>query len=433
MNKELQLANELIDFIYESPTAFHAVSTVKSMLNNNGFKELCDCQKWDIEKGGKYYVTKNDSALIAFVIGKGEIEEQGFKLIGAHTDSPTFRVKPSPEMVSEGSYVKLNTEVYGGPILNTWFDRPLAIAGRVILRGDNPLFPETKLVNVNKPILIIPNLAIHMNREVNSGVELNRQKDTLPLLSLVNENLEKDKYLLNTVAKELDVKAEDILDFDLFLYEYEKGSIIGLNEEFISSPRLDDLSMVHAGIKALINSKVTEATNVMVCFDNEEVGSSTKQGADSELLSNILERIVLSLGKHREDFFRALAKSFMISGDLAHAVHPNVGEKHDPINRPIINKGPVIKISANQSYTSDSNSSAVYEEICKKAGVPVQKFVNRSDLRGGSTIGPISSTHLAIRSVDMGSPILAMHSVRELGGVQDHSYVTKSFEEFYNL
>lgn len=433
MTKELELAQNLIDFIYESPTAFHAVETVKNELNANGFKEIKESEKWNLEKGGKYYVTKNGSALTAFVVGNGEMEEYGFKLIGAHTDSPTFRIKPSAEMVSENTYVRLNTEVYGGPILNTWLDRPLSVAGRVALKSENPLCPEIRLVNIKKPILIIPNLAIHMNREVNSGVELNKQKDTLPLLALVNENLEKGNYLLNTVAKELDVKKEDIIDFDLFLYEFEKGSIIGLNDEFISCGRLDDLAMVHAGIKALINSKTTKGTNVMVCFDNEEVGSSTKQGADSQMLANVLERIALSMGKGREDFLRALSKSFIISGDLAHAVHPNSGEKHDPTNRPVINKGPVIKVNANQSYTTDSESSAVYEMICKNAGVPYQKFVNRSDSRGGSTIGPISSTHLDIRSVDMGTPVLAMHSVREFGGVQDHTYVLKSFEEFYNI
>jgi aspartyl aminopeptidase len=431
MTKELQLAQELIDFLYESPTAFHAVESVKKMLSPCGFKELKEADKWNIVKGGKYYVTKNDSAIIAFIVGEGEIEEEGFKIIGAHTDSPTFRVKPSPEVITENSYVKLNTEVYGGPILNTWLDRPLALAGRVALRGQNVLYPETKLVNINRPIMIIPNLAIHMNRNVNAGVELNKQKDMLPMLTLVNETLEKNKYLLNTLAAELSVAAEDILDFDLFLYEYEKGSIIGLNNEFISSGRMDDVAMVHAGIRALANSVVGKSINIAACFDNEEVGSSTKQGADSEFLASILERICLCLGKTREDFYRSLARSFMISADLAHAVHPNAGEKHDPINRPMLNKGPVIKISASQSYTTDSVSGAVYEELCKRAGVPVQKFVNRSDERGGSTIGPISSTHLHIRSVDMGTPILAMHSVRELGGVMDHTYVIKSFEEFY--
>lgn len=433
MSKELIFAEELIDFIYESPTAFHAVENVKKELEKNGFKELKEEEKWNIEKEGKYFVTKNDSAVTAFVVGKGEIEENGFKIIGAHTDSPCFRVKPNCEMVSEGTYFKLNTEVYGGPILNTWLDRPLSLAGRVTLKGKNILFPETKLVNIKKPIMIIPNLAIHMNRNINQGIELNKQVDTLPLVSLVNENFEKDNYLLKIIAKEMNVKDEDILDFDLFLYEYEKGSIIGLNDEFVSCGRLDDLEAVHAGISALIKAGASEATNVLVCFDNEEVGSSTKQGADSDMLSNILERIVLTQGGNREDFFRALSKSFVISSDSAHAVHPNKGEKSDPTNRPVINKGPAIKIAASQSYTSDSNSSAVFEAVCKKAGVPMQKFVNRSDERGGSTIGPISSTHINIRSVDIGTPLLAMHSIRELCGVMDHYYAAKCFEEFYRL
>lgn len=433
MIEQMKFAQNLIDFIYESPTAFHAAESVKKILLDNGFKELKEEERWKFEKNGKYFVTKNGSAVFAFTLGKGSVTKKGFKIIGAHTDSPSFRIKPNPEITSENAYVKLNTEVYGGPILYTWLDRPLSIAGRVIIKGENVLYPETKLLNINKPILIIPNLAIHMNRDVNKGVELNRQKDTLPLLSLINEEFEKENYLLKAVASELNVGAEDILDFDLYLYEYEKGSIIGLNDEFISSSRLDDLAMVHAGLHALINAKETEGFNVLACFDNEEVGSATKQGANSEVLASILERIVLNLGGDREDFFRTIARSFMISSDLAHAVHPNAGEKADPVVRPVINKGPVIKLAANQSYTTDANSSAVYEEICKKAGVPVQKFVNRSDSPGGSTIGPISSTHLHLRSVDMGTPILAMHSVRELGGVLDHSYVAKSFEEFYKL
>jgi aspartyl aminopeptidase len=433
MDKKLQFAQELINFIYDSPTAFHAVENVKKTLMEAGFTELREEEKWKIKKTGRYFTTKNDSALVAFVVGKGKIEEEGFKLVGAHTDSPTFRVKPSPEMTVEDTYIKLNTEVYGGPILNTWLDRPLSIAGRVTLKSKNILFPETKLVNINKPILIIPNLAIHMNREINKGCELNKQKDTLPLLSLVNKELEKGNYLLKAIADELKVDVKDILDFDLFLYEYEKGCIMGLNNEFISSARLDDLQMVHAGIEAIKNIEPVNATNVMVCFDNEEIGSSTKQGADSQMLANILERTTLALGKSREEYFRALSKSYIISADNAHAVHPNSPDKHDPTNRPLINKGPVIKINANQAYTTDSNSGAVYETICEKAGVPVQKFVNRSDVRGGSTIGPISSTHLNIRSVDIGNPTLAMHSVREFAGVDDHTYVYKSFIEFFNI
>lgn len=433
MIEELEFAQELIDFIYESPTAFHAVDTIKKRLHHSGFIEVREDETWNLKKDGKYFVTKNDSAIAAFVLGIGNLEERGFKIIGAHTDSPTFRIKPAPEMVSEGNYIRLNTEVYGGPILNTWLDRPLGVAGRITVRSENILYPATKLVNIKKPILIIPNLAIHMNREINKGIELNPQRDTLPLLAHVNERLEAGNYLLNEIAKELKVDAASIIDFDLYLYEYEKGSIIGLANEFISSGRLDDLAMVHASLEALLRAPAAQATNVLIAFDNEEIGSRTKQGGDSPFLSTVLERILISQGKGREEFFRSLAKSFMISADLAHAVHPNMGEKHDPVNRPILNKGPVIKISAKQSYTTDSNSDAVYEEICKKAGVPVQKFLNRSDLAGGSTIGPITSAHLAIRSVDMGTPILAMHSVRELGGVLDHTYVTASFEEFYKL
>lgn len=433
MREELKLAQDLIDFIYDSPSQFHVVENLKNTLKGNGFKELDIRERWNLEKGGSYFTTKNNSALVAFRVGTGDVEKDGFRIIGAHTDSPTFRIKPRPEMVSEGAYLKLNTEVYGGPILNTWMDRPLSAAGRISVKSENPLYPKTVLVNIKKPILIIPNLAIHMNRKANEGFELNRQKDTLPLVGMINDNLEKDNYLLKLVSEAAGVKLEEILDFDLFLYEYEKGSIIGANDEFISCGKLDDLSLVHAGINAIINTKPALSTNVMVCFDNEEVGSSTKQGAASPMLKTILERIAFSLGKDKEDFFRALYSSFIISGDNAHAVHPNVPEKADPVNRPLINKGPAIKISASQSYTSDSDSSSVYVAICQKASVPVQKFVNRSDERGGSTIGPISSTQLDIRSVDMGNPILAMHSVRELGGVMDQMYAQKSFEEFYRL
>lgn len=431
MTKEIQNANELIDFIYDSPTAFHAVESVKKILDANSFKEIKEDERWSLETGGKYYTIKNESAITAFTIGKGNLPEEGFRIIGSHTDSPTFRIKPNAEMVSEGNYIKLNTEVYGGPILNTWLDRPLSLAGRVAIKSKNPFKPEVRLINIKRPILIIPNLAIHMNRTINQGIELNKQKDTLPLLSQINEKFEKDQYLLTTIAKELGVDKESIIDFDLFLYEFEKGSIVGLNQEFISSGRLDDLAMVHSSVKAIVNTKRSAGVNVCVCFDNEEVGSSTKQGADSPMLSVILERIAMSLGLDREDYFRALSNSFIISADLAHAVHPNCGEKADPVLRPMINKGPVIKVSASQSYTSDSVSTAIYSEICRKAKVPVQKFTNRSDERGGSTIGPISSNHLAIKSVDMGTPILSMHSIRELGGVQDHTYVIKSFEEFY--
>ena len=428
-----QFAKNLVDFIYESPTAFHAIETSEELLKVNGFKKLEATEKWNIEKGGKYYTTKNSSAIVAFTVNTDDLTKDGFRMIGSHSDSPSFRVKPNPEMEVEKTYLKLNTECYGGPILNTWLDRPLAIAGRVILKGDNILKPVETLVNINRPVCIIPNLAIHMNRSINEGVALNKQKDMLPFVGLLNETLEKDNFLLNTVANELGRKSEEILDFDLFLYEYEKGSLIGVNEELISSGRLDNLAMSHASLHALINAEAKSGVNVAVVFDNEEVGSSTKQGADSNMLINILERISLCLGQDREDFLRSLYSSFMISADLAHAVHPNITEKHDPINRPVMGKGPVIKINANQSYTSDAHSIAVYKSICKEANVNYQEFVNRSDERGGSTIGPISSTHLDIPSVDVGNPILAMHSIRELGSVDDHISIYKTFNKFYEI
>lgn len=281
MSKELDFARELINFIYESPTAFHAVDSTRKMLEGSGFSQLREEDRWKLKKGGKYYVNKNSSALIAFIVGMGAVQEEGFRVIAAHTDFPTFRIKPAPEMTAENHYIKLDTETYGGPILNTWLDRPLSVAGRVALKGGDIYNPVTKLVNIRKPILIIPNLALHLNKGINSGLELNKQKDMLPLMAMVNEKLEKDNYLLNAIAKEIEVPASDIYDFDLFLYEFGKGTIMGLNDEFISSPRLDDLAMVHAGTTALTRTAAANSTNVLACFDNEEVGSATKQGADS--------------------------------------------------------------------------------------------------------------------------------------------------------
>ena len=430
---EKKLALELVDFLYDSPSACHGVKATQKILDENGFIEIKETDKWDLQAKGKYYVIKNDSALIAFEVGTGDIEETGLRLIGAHTDVPGFRIKPNPQMISEGKYVKLNTEVYGGPILHTWFDRPLSIAGKVSLKGTSPLKPETRLVNINKPLLIIPSLAIHMNREVNEGFKINRQVDTLPLLGLINDKLEKEDYLMNILAEELKVNKEDILNFELGLYEYEKGMLIGMNEELISSGRFDDLWMVYAGIKALVDSRENEATKVMICIDNEEIGSLTAEGANSTLLNNILERIALGLGKDREGYYRALANSIMISADLAHAVHPNLGDKHDPTNRPVLEGGPVLKIAASGSYSTDSFNGAVFAGVCEAAGVPFQKFVNRSDVRGGTTIGPVTAANLTIPVIDMGAPVLGMHSIRELASVKDNYYTIKAFTEFFSL
>ncbi|MBR8535345.1 M18 family aminopeptidase [Carboxylicivirga sediminis] len=433
MTQEIQFAQELIDFIHESPTAFHVVANTAKELEANGFEYLDIRSEWNIEKGGKYYTTKAESALFAFQIGNDAPEESGLRLISAHSDSPGFKIKPQPEMLVNDRYLKLNTEVYGGPILMTWLDRPLSLAGRVLLKGQHTLAPQSKLIDFRKPLLVIPSVAIHLNRSVNDGVELNKQVDMLPLMSIVNDTLEKDNYLLKIIADELKVDTTEILDFDLFVYEFEKGCLVGPNQEFISSPKLDDLAMVHAGLKAITTQTNTSATNILCVFDNEEVGSVTKQGAGSPVLRNIIERIMEKLGKSQEEYQRCIYQSFMISADMAHSVHPNHPEKHDPVLNPLMNEGPVIKIHANQKYTTDGESGAIFETICKQADVPVQKFVNRSDMVGGSTLGNVSTGKIDIRTVDIGNPMLGMHSVRELGGTLDHTYVAKAFTTFYNL
>lgn len=431
MSKEY--AKALINFIDKSPNNFLATDTIKSELLENGFEELMPGERWSLKREGKYFVTKNDSAIFAFAIGTEDVAESGFRIICSHSDSPSFRIKPAAEIKTEGGVVKLNTEVYGGPILYTWFDRPLSIAGRVLLKTDNPLTPDTILINIERPIIIIPHLAIHLNRTVNDGNTLSKQKDMLPVISIVNESCEKDNYLLNIIAHELMVSPEDVIDFDLTLYEWQKGCLVGANEEFISAGRLDDLAMAHASMNALLDSDNCKVTKVMAVFDNEETGSGTKQGAASPVLRNILERIVISQSDNKEDFFRAIDNSFMISADMAHAVHPNYPEKHDPTNHPVMGGGPVIKINANQKYVSDAESSAVFASICKQAGVPYQYFVNHSDIAGGSTLGNILTAQMDIRGVDMGNPMWGMHSARETAAVDDHYYAVKVFTEFFNL
>lgn len=428
-----KFAENMLDFIYESPTQFNAVAVSAEMLEKNGFEKLNPKENWKLEVGKKYYTTKNSSALVAFKINSDEVEKEGFRIIGSHTDSPGFRIKPNAEMESCGAYLKLNTEGYGGMILSTWLDRPLAMAGRVFLRGENPFKPVEKIVNINKPVCIIPNLAIHMNRSINDGYKYNKQTDMLPLVGLINEQLEKENYMIKLLASELNVEIEEIIDFDIFLYEYEKGCFTGANEEFISTGRLDNLSMYYSSVEALLDSDSKSGISIAVGFDNEEVGSSTKQGADSNMLLNILERICISLGKDRQQFFEAIENSFIISSDLAHAVHPNVNGMADPTNRPVMGKGPVIKVHAGQAYTSDGYSISVYKEICRECGVEYQEFVNKSDQRGGSTIGPISSTHIDIPSVDIGAPILSMHSIRELGCSEDFYNTYKTFVKFYEI
>ena len=423
---------KLISFLNASPVNFLAVRNVCKQLRDNGFMQLRAEDTWT-QLPEKFFVTKNDSAVFAFHIGRQALSEAGFRIIAAHSDSPTFRIKPKAEMTGEGGLVRLNTESYGGSILNTWFDRPLSLAGRVILRSEDALHPESRLIHIERPLLVIPNLAIHFNRQVNDGVKLNKQKDMLPILGYVNDKLEADGLLMRIIAEELQIEKDEIIDFDLYLYDPTPACLVGLNNEFVSAGRLDDLSMVHAGLEAITaDGEKPEVTKVLAIFDNEETGSGTKQGAGSNFFMSLLQRIVLAQGGSMDDYFRSVEKAFMISADNAHGFHPNYAEKYDPTNHSLLGGGPVIKINAAQKYSTDAMSAAVFQQICEKAGVPCQRFVNRSDVAGGSTLGNILTSSIAISGVDMGNPVLAMHSVRELASAADHEYCIKAFIEFYN-
>lgn len=422
----------LLKFMDNSPCNFLAVKTMKEILNENGFTEKALSDKITAQPGEKFYVTKNDSAIFAFKVGKKSPVETGFRIVAAHSDSPCFRIKPNAEMLSEGGIVRLNTEVYGGPILYTWFDRPLSIAGRVIVKGADALKPVSTTIKIDRPLLCISHLAIHFNRAVNEGNRLSKQKDMLPIIAKVNDKLEANNMLLNMVASELKVKVEEIIDFDLMLYDTEKACLFGMNNEFISCGRLDDLSMAHAAITAITESTGEDATCVAAIFDNEETGSGTKQGAGSPVLANVMRRIVEAQGGGFEDFSRAVALSFMISADNAHAFHPNYGEKYDPTNHPNMGDGPCIKINANCKYMSDAHSAAIFKSLCIEAGSPFQYFVNHSDVAGGSTLGNILTSQMDIEGVDVGNPLLAMHSVRETASVADHLNMTKVMTHFFN-
>lgn len=426
MKEYQKYAKEMLEFIEKSPTCFHAVANLKAELENKGFCELRENESWEVNPGAGYFVTRNDSSLIAFRVP--ECGQRGFHIIASHSDSPTFKVKESPEMTVENTYVKLNTEKYGGMILSTWLDRALSVAGRIVVKTKEGV--ETKLVNVDKDLLVIPNVAIHMNRDANKGVEFNPQVDMLPLYADMGES-KKKASLLKRVAKAAGVKQDDILGHDLFLYTREKGRIVGENGEFVMSPRLDDLQCVFASSKAFVESVATEYINVCAVFDNEEVGSGTKQGADSTFLEDTLWRIGEALGLTRGEYLQMVAGSFLISADNAHAVHPNHPEKADPTNRPYLNRGIVIKYHGSQKYATDAVSSAKMKQICEDAKVPFQTYANRSDILGGSTLGNISTAHVSVSSVDIGLPQLSMHSAVETAGVKDTTYAVEAFRVFY--
>ena len=426
------MITRLLNFLDASPVNFLAVKNIVSELEAAGYRRI-DPQMpiGKVEAGDKLFVTKNDSSVYAFHIGSKPLADAGFHMICAHSDSPTFRIKPNAEMLCEGGIVKLNTEVYGGPIMSTWFDRPLTLAGRVIIKGDDAMNPKTLLLHIKRPLLQISNLAIHFNRQVNDGVKLSKQKDVLPLLGMVTNELERGNLLMSTICEELGIGAADILDFDLYLADATPACTFGVHNEFISSGRLDDLSMCFAGLEALLASPQADATKVLAIFDNEETGSQTKQGAGSPFLASIIKRIALAQSGTEEAFYQAIERAFMVSADNAHAWHPNYSEKYDPTNHPVLGGGPVIKFNAAQKYASDAVSAAVFAEICSKAGVPCQRFVNHSDVAGGSTLGNILASSIPLRGVDMGNGILAMHSCRETGSTIDHIYCVKAFTEFF--
>ena len=428
----IAMINRLLNFLNASPVNFLAAKNIASYLEQAGYRRL-DPQMpiGEVKAGDKLYVTKNDSSVYAFHIGRLPLTDAGFRMICAHCDSPTFCIKPNAEMTCEGGIVKLNTEVYGGPIMSTWFDRPLTIAGRVIVRGEDALHPKTLLLHVKRPLLQISNLAIHFNREVNDGVKLSKQKDMLPILGVVTSELERGSLLMNVICGELNIKQEDIIDFDLYLADATPACTFGVHDEFLSSGRLDDLSMCFAGLEAMIATETIDTTKVLAIFDNEETGSQTKQGAGSPFLSMMLKRIALAQSGSEEAFYQAVERAFMISADNAHAWHPNYSEKYDPTNHPVLGGGPVIKFNAAQKYASDAVSAAIFAEICREAGVPCQRFVNHSDVAGGSTLGNILASSIPVRGVDMGNAILAMHSCRETGSTADHIYCVKAFTKFF--
>ncbi len=414
-----------LDFIEKSPTCYHVIANLKEELENNGFVGLEEAKEWKLKKGGKYYVTRNGSSIISFQIPKKDFA--GFYMIASHSDSPSFKIKESPEMEVAGSYIRLNVEKYGGMLCAPWFDRPLSVAGRVMVK-DGAGTISSRLVKVDRDLVMLPSLAIHMNREANTGMSYNAQEDMLPLFG----NLTTKGKFMEIIAEAAGVKEKDILCTDLFLYNRVPACVWGAENEYISSARLDDQECVYTTLLGFLNAKADNNILLHCVFDNEEVGSGTKQGAASTFLKDTLERINEGLGRDRAHYHMALAQSFMVSADNAHAIHPAHASKADPVNRPKMNEGIVIKYNANQKYTTDAVSGAMCKMICDKEKVPYQTFTNRSDMAGGSTLGNISNTQVALNTVDIGLAQLAMHSPYETAGAKDPEYMAQFAYGFYS-
>lgn len=420
---------DLLNFIKQATSPFHVVESSASLLDEAGFTSLDITEKWSLEVGHSYYTIPFGTTLFAFTLPEN-MENTSFRIEASHTDHPCLRIKPIAEL-QEGDYLRLDTGVYGGPILNTWLDRPLSIAGKVTLKSDQLFRPNTKLIDMKRAILTIPNLAIHLNRDVNKGIELNKQTDLIPLMGVAEQELLQKDYFIQFLAKELEVNVEDILDFDLYIYNAESGDLLGMQEDFISSPRLDNLTSVYACVKGIIDAKQSDSINVIALFDNEEIGSLTKQGADSNLMGLVLEKIYESFSLGRSAFNEAIMKSFLLSVDVGHCLHPNKPEKNDPVNKTLLNRGLVIKVDLNQKYAFDTEAIGVIQQICIADQIPYQKFINRSDIIGGSTLGAMVSSKLPMKTVDVGVPLLAMHSARELMGVKDQTALNQLMVSFF--
>jgi len=420
---EQTICTQLLDFLDSSPSCYHAVDNIAKVLLNAGYVQLFESQKWDLSNGEKYFTLRGDSSLLAFRIPKKDF--RGFMIAAGHSDSPTFKVRESAEVVSAGNCLRLSVEPYGGMVMRSWLDRPLSVAGRVMVRRDDKIVSH--LVNVDRDLLIIPSVAIHMDREVNKGTPLKANVDMLPLFAAGKE----PGAFQRVIGEAAGVQEEDILAADLYLYPRTKGTMIGANQEFVASARLDDLQCAFGCIQGFLKAKESNSVPVLVVFNNEEVGSGTRQGADSTFLTDVLHRINDAMGRSEEEFQMAVANSFLVSADNAHAVHPAHPEYMDAMEAPVLNGGVVIKYNASQRYTTDAVSAAVFQQVCWKAGVPVQRYSNRADLPGGSTLGNISTAHLSIPSVDIGLPQLAMHAAYEVAGAKDTEYLVRAMTAYY--
>lgn len=410
--------DELIVQLKMGVSPFHTIAASASLLRKQQFTELKLGEPWTLTAGAGYFVNAYDTSLIAFTIGADADERPAFRIAASHTDWPCLMVKPSPEL-TVGNYAKLNVSVYGGAILNTWMDRTLSMAGKVCSKGADPFHPVVHFVDFKRPLLTVPNLAIHFNREVNKGIELNPQIDMQPVIAMIDKTLNKDSFFLDLLAGETGVPKEDILDYEFYIYNCDEPQLLGIQEEFLSSPRLDNLTSVHACLSGIINSSREKGICVAALYDNEEIGSSTKQGAASPLLDRILEKLYLCLGYSRSDYLDSLFNGFLLSLDVAHAFHPNKLEKYDPKDHIALNEGVALKLAVSQAYATDASYVSVIEDLCRRNDIPCRKFSNRSDIKGGSTLGSISSCMLTMPAVDAGVPILAMHSARELMGAKD--------------